>query len=101
MFQSYKRSQILPYSFCEEPQTSKPKYEIYTLQFLFDKNLSQRGTQNKCTSRIWKSVVIGLRKFRLISADACVGGTRDQALRVSAWEANSKEDSEPYALCRS
>ena len=42
----------------------------------------------KSTSRIWKSIVIGLRKFRLISADACGGGTCAKSLRESAWEAN-------------
>ena len=29
---------VLPYSFCEEPQTSKPNHEIYMLHFLFDNN---------------------------------------------------------------
>ena len=32
-------------------------------------------------------VVIALRKFRLVSADARRGGKRDEALRVSALEA--------------
>ena len=36
---------------------------------------------------MWKSVVIGLRKLRLVSADARGGGTRDGSLRESAWEA--------------
>ena len=36
--QNVSTKQILPYSFCEEPQASKPKHEIYTLQFLFDNN---------------------------------------------------------------
>ena len=31
--------------------------------------------------------MIGQRKFRLVSADARGGGTRDKALRMSAWEA--------------
>ena len=29
----------------------------------------------------------GLRKFRLVSADARGGETRDEALRLSVWEA--------------
>ena len=33
--------------------------------------------------------MIGLRKFRLVSADARGRGTRDEFLRESAWEANS------------
>ena len=32
--------------------------------------------------------LIGLRKFRLVSADARGGGTRDEFLRESVWEAN-------------
>ena len=31
--------------------------------------------------------MISLRKFQGVSADARGGGTRDEALRVSAWEA--------------
>ena len=31
--------------------------------------------------------MIGLRKFRLVSADARGEETRDESLRVSAWEA--------------
>ena len=46
----------------------------------------------KGTSRIRKSVVIGLRKFRLVSADARGGGTRDESLRESAWEAMNGND---------
>ena len=33
--------------------------------------------------------MIGLRKFRLVAADSRGRGTRDEALRVSAWEATS------------
>ena len=39
----------------------------------------------KCNSRIWKSVVVGLHKFWLVSADTREGGTSNEALRV--WEA--------------
>ena len=39
--QNVSTPRILPYSFCEEPQTSKPKYEIYMLHFLFDNNCDQ------------------------------------------------------------
>ena len=35
--QNVPNIRILPCSFCEEPQTCKPKHEIYTLHFLFDK----------------------------------------------------------------
>ena len=31
--------------------------------------------------------MIGLRKFRLVSAEARGGGTRDESLKESAWEA--------------
>ena len=31
--------------------------------------------------------MIGLRKFRLVSADARGGGMRDESQKVSAWEA--------------
>ena len=41
----------------------------------------------KCTSKIWKSVVIGLRFFPLKSADVRGAGTRDEPLRTSPWEA--------------
>ena len=33
--------------------------------------------------------MIGLRKFRLVSADASEEGTRDESLRVSAWKAST------------
>ena len=36
--------------------------------------------------------MIGLHKFRLLSADARGGGTRDEALRVSACEGYDKFD---------
>lgn len=39
----------------------------------------------KSTFRIWKSVVIGLRKLRLVCADARGGGTHDGSLRVSRY----------------
>ena len=40
--------------------------------------------------KIWKSVEIGLRKFRLVSADACGGGTCDcdESLREFAGKAS-------------
>ena len=98
MFQPYEfyRTHSL-----EEPQTSKPKHEIYTLQFLFDKKVSdfkcpihkahllavtaRKISQGlKCSFRIWKS------EFRLVSADARWGGTRYEAIRVSAWEATEE-----------
>ena len=41
----------------------------------------------KCTSRIWKSVVIGLGNFRVVSADARRGGTPDESVRVFACDA--------------
>ena len=44
----------------------------------------------KSTFRFWKSVVIGLRKLRLVSADARWGGARDESLRDSAGEATCK-----------
>ena len=40
--------------------------------------------------------MIGPRKFRLVSADACGGGTRDESLRESAWEANYKAQSKRF-----
>lgn len=87
--------QILPYSFCEEPQSSKPKNEIYALQnathevhFLAVTTIKiSQGL--KCTSRIWKSAVIGLHKFQFVSADICRGGKIAwQVTRMSAQEAN-------------
>ena len=33
--------------------------------------------------------MIGLRKFRLVSAEARGRGTRDEFLRASAWEARA------------
>ena len=48
----------------------------------------------KCTSKIWKSVVIGLRFFPLKSADVRGAGTRDEPLRTSAWKASLRGDKE-------
>ena len=41
--------------------------------------------------------MIGVRKFRLVLADACGGGTRDEAPRVSAWEANDAQSGDSSA----
>ena len=41
----------------------------------------------KSTSRMWESVVIGLRKLRLVSEDSRGGETRDESLTESAGEA--------------
>ena len=46
----------------------------------------------KCTSQIWKSVVIGLLFFPLKLADVRGEGTRDEPLRTSAWEAILRVD---------
>ena len=37
-FRTLKFTLVSAYSFCEEPQTSEPKNEIYTLQFLLHKD---------------------------------------------------------------
>ena len=42
--------------------------------------------------------MIGLRKFRLVLADARGGGTRDESLRESAWEANTTVHNEKFIL---
>ena len=44
--QNVSTIRILPYSFCDEPQISKLKHEIYTLQFLFDNSVPPFDMQN-------------------------------------------------------
>ena len=48
----------------------------------------------KCTSKIRKSAVIGLRFFPLTSADVRGAGTREEPLRTSVWEAMPRLDYE-------
>jgi len=56
---------IQPYSFCEEPQTSKPKHEIqYMLQFLFLITIAITQSPFSCSDRTQSDILVeGCTKY--------------------------------------
>ena len=101
-FENVSTIQILPYlilwgrvanisaNTCRKfirPSSPLITIEITRSPFSCSDRMQNFSKSTRSTSRIWKSVVIDLSKFWLVSADARGGGTTDKTLRESPWEA--------------